>query len=189
MAQDKLFGRVGSFWTSRHTGEANGLVLLDECIKHTIAHRDSDALARFLSRAVAHNTNDATAVKRIIRAAFGDSIKWKADAKHPAGGKFDLGWTKDEQFALRNTYGPIVVAIDNKKSFRSLELQKTLREQEGRPAPKAKETAAIAKHVADYIIKQANLSGLNTGEIFAAVQKAIVESASKTQAMPVKVVA
>lgn len=116
MAQPKLFDRIGDYWDARTSNGREGLALLDECIRRTASKdRDWDALARFITRANA--TGNAPKVKKIIRAAFGNSLTYKVDKKHRAGGVFTMGWDGPFNLAGSNTYSMVKKAIADGKSW------------------------------------------------------------------------
>lgn len=131
MAQPKLFDRIGNYWDTRTANGREGLALLDECIRRTASKdRDWDALARFIARA--NVTSNASKVKKIIRAAFGNNIIFTLDKKHPAGGRFELKWEGAFPLAGSNTYTMVKKAIEQGKSWDDkaflLELGKVLPE-------------------------------------------------------------
>ena len=114
--QAKLFDRIGTYFDGRHANGRDGLVLLDECIRRAASKdRDWDALARFVSRSGA--SNSGAKVKKIIRAAFGNAMTYKADKKHKAGGTFTLSWDGPFNLAGSNTYGAVRKAIADNKSW------------------------------------------------------------------------
>lgn len=172
-AAPKLFDQVNNYWDARHTNGQVGLTILDQCIRRTASKdRDWDALARFVTRSGASG-NRAKVVK-IIRAAFGDQLKFKADAKHPAGGVFSMGW--EGAFPLResNSYNSVTTAIKDGKSWDDRDFQKALNEVLPQPAPKQVEVTAAAtekaaKHVSDYIVAKMK-DGFSSGEILKMVQ-------------------
>lgn len=174
-----LVKSVGSFWTNQAKSGHTGLVLLDACIQHTIKHRDSDALARFLARAVASNAADAQCVKRIIRAAFGDMVTYKKDTDHPSGGKFTLKWGAQDAFVLRNSYGVVAQAIADHKSFRAGDLQGALKKQEGKPEATAKADEDAAKALAAYVMKQVKLGNQHVDLMFDLAKKMVRDQMAK----------
>lgn len=114
--EPKLFDRVGDYWSSRHENGHIGLSLLNECILRAASkNRDWDALARFVSRA--NMSNNKAKVVKIIRAAFGNDLTFKLDAKHPAGGVFVMKWEGAYPLAGKNTYSIVKKAIENHKSW------------------------------------------------------------------------
>lgn len=123
----KLFDRIGTYFDSRHANGVDGLVLLDECIRRTAStSRDWDALARFVSRA--NMSGNAAKVKKIVRAAFGNSLVYTTDKKHPAGGRFTMNWEGAFPLAGSNTYGYVKKAIADSKSWDDADLQKKIAE-------------------------------------------------------------
>ena len=127
VAAPKLFDRIGTYFDSRHANGVDGLVLLDECIRRTAsASRDWDALARFVSRA--NMSGSAAKVKKIVRAAFGNSLTFVMDKKHPAGGRFEMKWEGAFPLAGSNTYGFVKKAIADSKSWDDADLQKKIGE-------------------------------------------------------------
>lgn len=112
----KLFDQVGAYWDGRHENGRIGLMLLNECILRAASkNRDWDALARFVSRA--NMSNNKAKVVKIIRAAFGNDLTFKLDAKHPAGGVFTMKWEGAYPLAGKNTYSLVKKAIENHKSW------------------------------------------------------------------------
>lgn len=126
-ATPKLFDRIGTYFDARHSNGVEGLVLLDECIRRAAStSRDWDALARFVSRA--NMSGSAAKVKKIVRAAFGNSLTFTTDKKHPAGGRFEMKWEGAFPLAGSNTYGYVKKAIADSKSWDDADLQKKIAE-------------------------------------------------------------
>ena len=164
----KLFDRIGTHFDDRKQNGVEGLKLLDECIRRTASKdRDWDALARFVT--LAARSGQAGRVKKIIRCAFGDKIKYASQAKHPAGGTFVMGW--DGAFPLKgqNTYTMITKAIEDGVNWDDNKFQKALTEMLPEPikaAPKVddKAKAAAAKHLYDYVSEKVK-AGMVQGEL------------------------
>jgi hypothetical protein len=147
MGEKSLSQQVKSFWTNQHTSGHTGLVLLNKCIENVAVNRDWDALARFVAGAGV----DRPKIGLIIRVAFGDKLRYAKDAKHPAGGKFKMGWEGQFDLAASNTYGLIQQALENGKSFRSEDFLKACREVVGtpekKPNPLLKEVESVLKYL------------------------------------------
>jgi hypothetical protein len=150
MAELSLSSKVKAFWTKQHTAGHAGLQLLDACIQHTAEHRDWDALSRFMSASGV----DKPKIALIVKAAFGDAIEYKVDKKHETGGRFTLKWDGAFNLAARNHYGIIAKGIADKKSFRSADFLKDLREAVGKPDPAKKEYLAQLEDMLKYVSKK-----------------------------------
>lgn len=169
----KLFDQVGQYWDARHTNGQVGLALLDQCIRRAASkNRDWDALARFVTRA--GNSGNRAKVVKIVRAAFGDKLTYKADAKHPAGGVFTMDWTGAFPLKESNAYTSVTKAIADSKSWDDRDFLKALSEvipAKAKPpvVADAKATEKAAKHLTDYILAKVK-EGFKAGEIMAMVQ-------------------
>jgi len=121
-----LESKVKGYWTNRDKNSATGLALLDQCITRFAQHGDWDHLSRFYVGSL--KVGQGPAVKRIIRAAFGQSVKFSLDSKHATGGKFTkLNWP-GVAFPLHesNTYSVVTKAIEQNLGWDSKAFQKAL---------------------------------------------------------------
>lgn len=121
-----LESKVRGFWTGRDKNSAYGLKLLDQCITRFAEHGDWDHLSRFYVGAL--KVGQGPAVKRIIRAAFGQSVKFSLDSKHPTGGKFaKINWP-GVSFPLHesNTYSVVKKSVEQGLGWDSKVFQKAL---------------------------------------------------------------
>lgn len=117
---------VKGYWTARDKNSARGLALLDQCITRFAQHGDWDHLSRFYVGAL--KVGQGPSVKRIIRAAFGQSVKFSLDSKHPTGGKFaKVNWP-GVSFPLHesNTYSVVTKAVEQGLGWDSKAFQKAL---------------------------------------------------------------
>jgi hypothetical protein len=180
-----LDSKIKAYFLSREKSGRQGLQLLDVCIQRTASQsRDWDGLARFLSASA--RTGQVDKVRKIIRAAFGDKLKWVASAKHPAGGKFIIGW--DGSFGLLNspTYALITKAIEQGMGWDDKAFNKILSDamptvKKARDGKSPEQVAKVVKHLATYTEKL-KADGFDVGEVIAALQK---ELASKVVSKPV----
>jgi len=171
-AAPKLFDRIGNYFDSRHQNGVDGLVLLDECIRRTAsAHRDWDALARFVSRA--NMSGSAAKVKKIVRAAFGNSLVFTTDKKHPAGGRFEMKWEGAFPLAGSNTYGYVKKAIVDNKSWDDADLQKKISEIIPDLPKKDKSVDAAAQTAKAKVIVRSLLAAKEDGFEVAALMREI----------------
>jgi hypothetical protein len=167
--------QVQTLWASRKQNGIDGLSLLHKCIERTAKHRDWDALSRFVIMSRQHG--QGARVGAIIRCAFGDKLTFKANAKHPTGGTFVLGWMGEYDLRGSNTYGVIRDAVAKGMSWDDKELGKLLPK-----ADKAKRVVSdeqkkkVVKHLKSYTDKL-KADGFNVGEIIAMLQKELVSSA------------
>jgi hypothetical protein len=129
---------VQTYWANRKANGAEGLKLLHKCIEDTAKHRSWDGLSRFFTLAKKHGQGPRVAL--IIRAAFGDKLTYKANAKHPTGGEFIIGWDSSAPFNLRgnNVYPIIMESIDKGEGWDSASVNKLLREKVAKPTKPAK---------------------------------------------------
>jgi len=169
-----------TYWAGRKANGVEGLALLDKCIQRVAKYRDWDALSRFLVSARVHG--QGARVSGIIRAAFGDKITFKANAKHPTKGTFVLGWEGEFPLNGSNTYGGIREAVAKGLSWDDRELGKVL----PKPDKKARvvsdeQKAKVVKHLSTYLDKLV-ADGFSAAEIIAALQK---DRASKVVSAPV----
>jgi hypothetical protein len=161
--------QVQTLWAARKQNGVEGLALLHKCIERTAKHRDWDALSRFVMSARRHG--QGARVGAIIREAFGDKLSFKANAKHPTGGTFVLGWQGEFDLRGSNTYGVIRDAVAKGVSWDDKELGKVLTK-----APKAERKVTdeaktkVVKHLKTYADKL-RADGFNVGEIIAMLQK------------------
>lgn len=175
----KLFDRIGSYWDARTANGAEGLVLLDECIRRVASkERDWDALARFVARA--NMSNNAAKVKKIIRAAFGNDLTFKLDKNHPAGGRFTLGWQGAYALAGKNSYSMVKKAIEHGKSWDDKAFLKDLNDVIP-DLPKAEKTvdaAAQTKAAKAMAKKLAELrdAGFNIGDLVREAQAELAKN-------------
>lgn len=173
LANESLDKRVTSFWNTRGRHSREGLVLLDVCINRAASEaRDWDGLARFFSSALKYQQGPV--IKRIIRAAFGDKLVWKADSNHAAGGTFVIGWEGAFNLAGSNTYGVVRQAVEagegwDDKAF-AVRIGKVLPKTVVVRTATPEATAKAIKHLATYMDKLAK-DGFNVGEVIAGVQK------------------
>lgn len=185
----KLFDRIGTYFDGRHTNGREGLVLLDECIRRTASKdRDWDALARFVARA--GMSSSAPKVKKIIRAAFGNSLTFVTDKKHPAGGRFSLSWEGPFPLAQSNTYSAVKKAVADSKSWDDkdflADLSKIVPElpkKEKVVSPTAQ--TAAAKHVAKYLADRA-AEGFSVGGIVKEAQALLAANAKPSSGLVAK---
>ena len=150
MAKDNMTAKVKGFWTRQHTAGHIGLCILDECIRECAEQRNWDPLSRFISL----SGKDRPMIGLIVRAAFGEAIEYKADKKHDTGGRIKLNFEGAFNLAGRNSYGIIAKAIDDKKSFRSPDFLKALREAVGKPEKAPKEYVQQLEDMLKYISKK-----------------------------------
>lgn len=171
-----------TYWAGRKANGVEGLALLHKCIERTAQHRDWDALSRFLVQA--RNHGQGARVGAIIRCAFGNAITFKANAKHPTGGTFVLGWEGPFNLRGSNTYGIIREAVGKGLSWDDRELGKLLPKAE-KPQRQVTEEQKkkVVKHLSTYMSKLAK-EGFSTGEILAAVQ-AELKKADAVKSTPV----
>lgn len=177
--EQSLESKVKTYWTNRDKNSATGLALLDQCINRFAAHGDWDHLARFYVAAL--RVNQGPAIKRVIRAAFGDSVKFSLDSKHDTGGKFTKVNWPDAVFPLHesNTYGIVTSAVGQGKGWDNKEFQKSLAEalpsvkKERKVTDEAKKK--VVKHLKTYTDKLA-ADGFVVGEILAMLQKELAAS-------------
>lgn len=123
-----LESKVRGFWTGRDKNSAYGLKLLDQCITRCAQHGDWDHLSRFIVSAM--KVGQGPAVKRIIRAAFGNHLIFSLDSKHPTGGKFTKANWPGVSFPLHesNTYSVVTRAVEKGLGWDSRVFQKALDE-------------------------------------------------------------
>lgn len=175
--QNSLESQVKGYWTRRDKNSVQGLVLVNKCIQRFAEHGDWDHLARFYVGAL--KVGQGPAIGRIIRAAFGDKVKFKLNAKHSAGGQFSKHNWPDAVFPLHesNTYSLISEAIAANQGWDHKAFQKTL--MEAMPKEKAKRVASeeskakVVKHLVAYTDKLKE-DGFNVGEILERLQKELV---------------
>jgi len=169
-----LESQVKGYWTRRDNNSVDGLALIDSCIKRFAEHGDWDALSRFYVGSL--KVGQGPAIARIIRAAFGDKVKFHLDAKHDTGGKFSKKNWPDAVFPLHesNTYSLIAEAVANKQGWDHKVFQKSL--MEAMPKEKTQRVVseeskkAVVKHLMTYTSKLVD-DGFNVGEIIARLQK------------------
>lgn len=160
--------KVKNYWAGRDKNAVNGLVLLDSCIKELADNRNWDPLSRFLSSS--ETSGQGLKVKRIIRLAFGDNLKWKRDMNHATGGKFTLGWEGQFNIAGNNAYvSNVGKAIEERTGWDSAAFSKELGKLLPSPVKKKVEvdeakTKARAKTIAD-TLKRMEADGYNVAEI------------------------
>lgn len=175
MAQMSLDSQIKSYWTNRDKNSARGLVLIHDAIKRFAEHGDWDALSRFVTGAM--KVGQGPAVKNIIRACFGNHVKWKADSKHDTGGNFTkVNWPGPAfDLSTSNTYGIIRSAVEQGKGWDNKVFQKDLKDALPSVDKKARtvDDASIeraAKHVCTYL-KKLEADGFPVGEVLAKVEK------------------
>ena len=158
-----------TYWAGRKANGVEGLALLHKCIERTAQHRDWDALSRFLVSARQHG--QGARVGAIIRCAFGNAITFKANAKHPTGGTFVLGWEGPFNLRGSNTYGVIRDAVAKGMSWDDRELGKVLPKADKKTREASDEQKKkVVKHLKTYADKL-KADGFNVGEIIAMLQK------------------
>ncbi len=179
---------VDLYFKGAQRNAANGLVLLDKLI-HRVASKDCDwdGLSRFIVLSGA--TGDASKVKKIVRLAFGNSLTFAYSKTHATKGKITLGWKGNEGFTLGNGYGAVTDAIQKKVGWNDKTFLKSLDEKlapkvQKKRAPTDKASAAVEKHIADYLIARMG-EGFNIGEILDKVQ-ATLAAAKVAQAAKVE---
>ena len=174
--------QVIDYWAGRKVNGVIGLALLDKCIQRLAKHRDWDHLARFTVSAARHGQGDK--VKKILRAAFGDSLIFKLNKKHATGGEFILKWQGEFNLRGSNTYGVISDAVTKGMSWDDRELSKLI---PNNPPPKRQVTdeqkKKIVKHLAGYMSKLTS-DGFSTGEILSMLQAELKKDAA-IQSAPV----
>lgn len=177
MTINSLESQVKGYWTRRDKTSVQGLILVNSCIQRFAEHGDWDHLARFYVGAL--KVGQGAAIGRIIRAAFGDKVKFKVDAKHSAGGKFTKVNWPDAAFPLHesNSYSLITEAIAANQGWDHKIFQKAL--SEALPTVKAARVAndaakaKVLKHLVSYTDKLKE-DGFNVGEILEMLQKELV---------------
>lgn len=169
-----LKAQVGRYFAAREKNSVAGLVLLDACIKRVAEHRDWDALARFVARA--NMADVGPRVKRIIRAAFGDDLTYKADKKHETGGRFEMKW--DGAYVLKNTYNIVEQAIADKNGWDSRILREKLHDvlpEKAKPELVVNEKLldTMAEHMFKYLSDKVKDSHntIRPGDVLARVHK------------------
>jgi hypothetical protein len=143
MTDKNIHATIKRFWTGQHKAGHNGLVMLDQLMHHWANTNDWTPLGRFLCLA----GKEKPALWAMVRVAFGpDRVKSKADKeKSEFGFKLErVGWKAGEfDLSTQNGYGTIRQAIEDKKSFRSADFQKAVREALGKPEKQSKDKSAI----------------------------------------------
>lgn len=188
-ATPKLFDRIGTYFDGRHANGREGLVLLDECIRRTASKdRDWDALARFVSRAGL--SSSAPKVKKIVRAAFGNSLTFVTDKKHPAGGRFALSWEGAFPLAQSNTYSAVKKAVADSKSWDDKDFLAALSKvipdlPKKEKVVSATAQTAAAKHLAKYLSERA-AEGFSVGDIVKEAQALLAASAKPSASLVAK---
>jgi ribosomal protein L12E/L44/L45/RPP1/RPP2 len=159
---------VDAYFKGAQRNAATGLVLLDKLIQR-VASKDADwdGLSRFIVLSGA--TGDASKVKKIVRLAFGNSLTFAYSKTHATGGKITLGWKGNEGFTLGNGYGAVTDAIQAKVGWNDKAFLKSLDDKLAPKVQKKREvtdkaSAAVEKHIADYLIARM-AEGFNIGEI------------------------
>lgn len=128
-AVQTLDTKVKSFWGRQSKSSIEGLNLLVECMEEFASQRNWDPLARFVTGARASG-RDAK-VRKVLMLAFGQSVKMKADAKHPAGTTFEISWG-DGPFNLagRNSFQEVLAqARADAKGWDSVAFMKLVNEK------------------------------------------------------------
>jgi hypothetical protein len=186
-----LDSKIKAYFTSREKSGKQGLQLLDICIQRTASQsRDWDGLARFLH--AASKTNQVGVVRKIIRAAFGNQLTWKASAKHPAGGTFVIGWQGSFNMLENSPHYKIISdAVEAGLGWDHKALAKLL--NDAMPTVKKarvatpEQTTKVVKHLSTYMDKLI-ADGFNTGEILAALQKELASKAVAVKTVEKKMV-
>jgi hypothetical protein len=184
-AKPSLDVMVKDYFGRRSENGVEGLRLLVTCIERTARYRDWDALSRFITMAMKTESAKARVVK-IVRAAFGDKLIYKANAKHDTGGTIVLGWDGAFPLAQSNSWGIVRGAVDAGKTWYDREF---LKELPG-PTPKVKTVDATAveksaKHLIKYL-QEREAEGFVVGELLAKVQDGL--KAARAQSTPIAAV-
>ena len=181
--EQTLESRVKGYWTRRDNNSKDGLCLLDEAINRFAAHGDWDALSRFTVGAMKYGQGPN--VKRIIRAAFGNSVKFSLDSKHATGGKFvKVNWP-GQSFPLdgSNTYAKVKEAIEKGMGWDSKALTKALndvlpalekKKVEVNAEAYEKKAKALAKQ-----LDELEKAGFNLGDLIRQAQAIHIKNTAK----------
>lgn len=146
-----------------------GLALLHKCIERVANHRDWDALSRFYVSA--RKFGQGQRVADIIRAAFGQKISFRLNARHATGGTFSLKWDGQYDLERSNTYAVIRDAVARGISWDDKDFGRLLPKQE--KGKRIISDEAIQKTV-NYLVRYlSNLDrdGFPIGEIISQTQK------------------
>lgn len=186
-ATPSLDQQVKDYFDTRKQNGHAGLVLLDQCIQRCAKHRDWDGLSRFIGLSV--QSSSKSKVVKIVRAAFGNKLAWKANKKHDTGGQVAIMWEGAFPLSKSNTYSLVTAAIAKGQSWDDRDF---LKELPGTDKPQrtvsAEAEAKTVKHLVKYL-QEREAEGFALGAIMAAVQKELVAgkaTASKPIAAPVK---
>lgn len=164
--------QVKDYFGRRTENGVEGLKILASCIERTAKHRDWDALSRFMTLAGKTESSRSRVVK-IVRAAFGDKLTYKANAKHDTGGTMIMGWEGEFNLRASNTYGIVRDAVSKGKSWTDPAFLKEL--PGATPKARTVDAAALeksAKHLAKYLMER-EAEGFSIGDILAAADKEI----------------
>lgn len=171
--------QVRKLWSDRERSGVAGLALLHKCIENVAYHRDWDALSRFYVSA--DKFGQGPRVAAIIRAAFGSSISFRKNSKHPTGGIFLMKWEGKFDLERSNSYAVIRDCVSRGLSWDDRELGALLpkREVNGRTTSKEAEQRII-KHLVKYLLDRRR-EGFAIGEIVSLVQKELALKAISEQ--------
>ena len=183
MDNKKLHTDIKRFWTNQHKAGHNGLVMLDVLMKHWANTNDWTPLGRFL----ALSGKEKAVLWAVVRVAFGpDRVKNVSDAKGEFKFKLQrVGWKAEDGFDLskQNGYGIVRQAIEDKKSFRSADFQKSVREALGKDKPAAKDKSGLEalegvfKYLAGKVKADENLKAELSGVLKEVEQRIAVRKA------------
>ena len=170
-AGPSLDQQVKDYFHSRKENGVIGLRLLVQAIERTAKYRDWDALSRFI--AMAHDSSSRPKVVKIVRAAFGTALTWKANTKHDTGGTVVMGWEGAFPLAQRNLWGVVKSAAEKGASWDD---RAFLKELPG-PDPKIRQAspeamAKAAKHLAKYVLERES-EGFSPGELLSLMEQEI----------------
>lgn len=167
-----LDAQVKDYFGRRMANGAEGLKLLVTCIERTAKHRDWDALSRFMTLA-GKDEGTRSRVVKIVRAAFGDKLTYKANSKHDTGGTMIMGWEGEFNLRGSNTFGIVQAAAKAGKTWYDRDFLKELPGATPK-APKVDEasTEKAAKHLAKYLMDK-EADGFSIGDILARAEKEI----------------
>lgn len=192
MANLNLIQRINKLGTAADKVGKEGLTTLVEAMENISAFdkngapaRDWDALAHFCA-VFQRREGDFSAIKRIIRAAFGKQLSMAKDPKHPSGWRFNFteacaGGKKGAPVWDNQGRSVIFAAIDKGHGFNASELQKPLKDMlKEEPVAKVwdeKRVEAAAKRLA----KQVENEGLPIDILLAKVKEIMKAEAAMNQ--------
>jgi hypothetical protein len=180
-----LDAQVKDYFGRRVENGVEGLKILVTCIERTAKNRDWDALSRFMTLAGKSESSRARVVK-IVRAAFGDKLTYKSNAKHDTGGTMAMGWEGAFPLSQSNTWGIVRDAANKGLSWTDPAFLKEL------PGPTAKArtvdaaaTEKAAKHLAKYLLER-EAEGFTIGDILSMADAEI--RAKRVESKPIAAV-